>query len=360
MQLMTKVAIGVGVVVVGLGVLYIASGRPQNKQPTQPPAAEKPVERSQPPRTPLQSPPPKVAERPKPPLPSPPIVESPRPAAPSSGTPAAPPAAGTATQPTVAPAGPGLAATPVSPTSRPAELTARHSQSRPALAETPTVLTPPVETATLGSPPAPPAPAPSPTVAAAGGTATDKATGAVAEKSTEYYVVQPGDSFSLIAARKYGHARYTDLLENANPDKDPLKLRPGMKLVLPPKPQPAGGSEVAPSPSPAAAPSPSPSATRPATGSDRPAKSVAAMNGPRLPPPEPAAADRAYTVQRGDSWEGLAKRFLGNNEWTRLYEHNKERLKGDPKNLRKGLVIELPEDANLAALNTPATKPAGR
>jgi len=358
MQLMTKAAIGVGVVVVGLGVLYIASGRSGSKQPTKPPTTEQPAERLRPPRASDESLP-KVAERPKPSLPSPSIVESPRPADPLAATPTTLPTAGTTTQPTVAPLDHGLTATPSSPTSAPAGLTEGHVQTQPAGPGAPPTLRPPVETVMLGSPPAPTPPAPIPTVAT-GGTAPDKATGGPPDKSEEFYTIQPGDSFSLIAVKQYGHAKYTDLLQDANPDKDPLKLRPGMKIVLPPKPQPPAGSEVVPSPAPPGLATPLPTATRPASGSGLPAKSPTALNDRKLPPPEPVAADRAYKVQKGDNWETLAKRFLGNNEWTRLYEHNKERLRGNPNNLRPGLVIELPEDANLAALNTTTTRPAKR
>ncbi|HRR84798.1 MAG TPA: LysM peptidoglycan-binding domain-containing protein [Phycisphaerae bacterium] len=196
--------------------------------------------------------------------------------------------------------------------------------------------------------PSPPAPKPTPTVE------SDLA------KTKREHVIQPGDTFSGLAVKYFGHAKHADLIQNANPDRDPRKLRPGMKIVIPPNPDAVSGSAVAPSPAPSAVPSPTPSPLR--TGAE-PAKTPdlsLMLSARRLPSPEPAAAERAYTVKAGDSWESLAKRFMGTTNWTELFEHNKERLRGDRRNLRPGLVIELPEGANLSALNTTATRPASR
>ena len=85
------------------------------------------------------------------------------------------------------------------------------------------------------------------------------------------------------------------------------------------------------------------------------------LSARRLPPPEPAAAERAYTVKSGELLETLSKRFLGTSNWTPLYEHNKERLRGDRRKCSAArLVIEPPEGANLTSLNPAATRPATR
>ena len=59
----------------------------------------------------------------------------------------------------------------------------------------------------------------------------------------------------------------------------------------------------------------------------------------------PVAPEHAYTVKAGESWNDLARRFLGDaKRWTELYEINKERAP-NPHHLRPGLVIELPAGA---------------
>jgi len=216
-------------------------------------------------------------------------------------------------------------------------------------------LTPPIESRTEASPVSPTPPSPRPTPAPGG------ITDAAAKKANREHVIQPGDSFSRLAVKYFGHAKYSDLIENANPDKDPRKLRIGMKIVIPPGPQAEAGSTVAPSPAPAVLPSPSPSSVRSEPDAPKPADASRMLSARRaMPPPEPAAAERAYTVKTGDNWETLSKRFMKTSNWTPLYEHNKERLKGDRENLRPGLVIELPEGADLASLSPSSTRPAAR
>jgi len=179
-------------------------------------------------------------------------------------------------------------------------------------------------------------------------------------KANREHVIQPGDSFSKLAVKYFGHAKYTDLIQNANPDLDPRKLLPGKKIVIPPNPEAAAGSAVVPSPAPSVVPPPAPSPMHTGAEPARAPDLSRMLSARRLPSPEPAAAERAYTVKAGDNWETLARRFMGTPNWTELYEHNKERLKGDRRNLRPGLVIELPEGANLAALSTTSTRPASR
>lgn len=49
------------------------------------------------------------------------------------------------------------------------------------------------------------------------------------------YVVQSGDTLGKIAQKHYGSARHSNMIFKANGDilKDPNKLRPGMKLIVP-------------------------------------------------------------------------------------------------------------------------------
>lgn len=349
MQLMSKVAVGVGVVVVGLGTWYLASGRSGDRQPMQPTVTETPPHRAEPIRAPGR-PVPAVAEGSRTAVRAPVAPSAQRHALLDAGIPSTMPAA-TTTRPAE-----GLADAVVAPltaATRPALADIGASTTKPADAGAPSPLAPPMEAIAGG----PATAGQKPPVPGAAGAASAKPGEATAGVASKQHVVQAGDTFSRLAVKYFGHAKYSDLIQNANPDKDPLRLRPGMKLVIPPGPQPAAGSEVTASPVPAAVPQPTPSPGRTPTNA---AKPTGTWSPAKLPDPEPAAADRAYTVQPGDNWDKLAKRFLGKAEWPVLYEHNKERLRGNPRNLRPGLVIELPEGANLAALNEPATKPASR
>ncbi|MGD9688492.1 MAG: LysM peptidoglycan-binding domain-containing protein [Phycisphaerales bacterium] len=62
-----------------------------------------------------------------------------------------------------------------------------------------------------------------------------------AARATEVYVVQPGDTLSGIAKAKYGRSALWEMILEANSDvlTDPAKLRPGMKLRIPPAPKSA-------------------------------------------------------------------------------------------------------------------------
>lgn len=142
---------------------------------------------------------------------------------------------------------------------------------------------------------------------------------------TKTHVIQPGDTFSSLAARYLGDAKYAGRIMAANPDRDPRRLHVGSKVKIPPAPAPSA-----------------------ATAADGPVGTAAAASAsgrhresaPSIPP------GRAYTVQTGEDWFTLAKRFLGKGtDWPRLYELNRERVPDDPGLLRAGTVIELPEGA---------------
>ena len=142
---------------------------------------------------------------------------------------------------------------------------------------------------------------------------------------TKTHVIQPGDTFSSLAARYLGDAKYAGRIMAANPDRDPRRLHVGSKVKIPPAPAPSA-----------------------AIAADRPAGTSAAASAssrhresaPSIPP------GRAYTVQPGEDWFTLATRFLGKGtDGPRLYELNRERVPDDPGLLRAGTVIELPQGA---------------
>jgi nucleoid-associated protein YgaU len=58
-------------------------------------------------------------------------------------------------------------------------------------------------------------------------------------RTVREYVVQPGDNgFWVIAEKVYGNGKHWELIRDANPTVDTNNLRAGMKLKVPPKPQP--------------------------------------------------------------------------------------------------------------------------
>jgi nucleoid-associated protein YgaU len=120
-------------------------------------------------------------------------------------------------------------------------------------------------------------------------------------KKKEYktHVVQRGDTLSALAARYLGNARYAGKIIKANPGIQPRRLQVGMELKIP--------TDV-----------------------------------------EQTDATQPSTIEAGEGWYDLAKRFLGDgSRWPELYEMNKDRVPRNPNILPEGTVIELPE--NLSA-----------
>lgn len=172
----------------------------------------------------------------------------------------------------------------------------------------------------------------SPTLGAA---APTKSTGAT-DTATQTHVIAKGDTFTSLAVKYLGHAKYASLIAKANPKVDPRKLYIGSKITIPAKPAEATSSTTG------------KSDAKTLAGS-----AAAPKGGYAVPPPIPA---RAYTVQAGETWYDLAERFLGKrSDYPELYEWNKERVGGNPHLLRAGTVIELPPRAKLPE-NTTGTK----
>jgi nucleoid-associated protein YgaU len=167
----------------------------------------------------------------------------------------------------------------------------------------------------VAAPAAAPAPPPTPTAEVA------PAIGAAAPpvEPTKEHIIQVGETFSSLAIKYYGNAKYANLITKANPDRDPKHLNLGMKIKIPPAPVAAA-----------------PAGSAPAT----PAAIASAKKVIELPP---IPADRSYKVQQGESWNDLGKKFLGDgNRWPELYELNKERVPRNPHALRPGVTIEVP------------------
>lgn len=147
------------------------------------------------------------------------------------------------------------------------------------------------------------------------------------------HTIQSGDTFTSLAVKYLGHAKYTNLVIKANPGKDPRRLYVGSKVNIPPLP---GGP-----------------ATKNGTPGVLSDQGTPAAAGGRpivwetVPPPDPR---RSYVVQPGEGWYDLARKFLGDGkDYPELYEYNKERVGGDPDLLRAGTIIELPPRAKMPA-----------
>jgi|GEM_PF-6523374 len=153
------------------------------------------------------------------------------------------------------------------------------------------------------------------------GSATHDSSPATAQKAVAYdrHIVQQGDSFRSIARMFFGHERHTRYLMNANPDiHDTGPLLVGTVVLIPPDPQEALASG-------------SPTAGQPDT--------AGAVKGPDRP------HKRTYRVQSGDTFYGISRKVLGSSSrWRELFELNRELVAGEPRNLRPGQELVLPDD----------------
>lgn len=136
------------------------------------------------------------------------------------------------------------------------------------------------------------------------------------------YTVQAGDTYESISKRFYGSAAHADAITRANGLGDAGRLlTPGRTIRIARDPGNVQGKPL-PRVDPVAGPDPKPPASEPAPI---------------------VKAPRTYTVQSGDSLSKIAKRFYDDaNEWTRIYEANKGKMKG-PHDLKLGAVLVIPD-----------------
>jgi len=153
------------------------------------------------------------------------------------------------------------------------------------------------------------------------------------------HAIQPGETLSSIAASAYGSAMaYTHILK-ANPNLNPTNLKIGTVITLPAIEQIKAANERK-----AAAPA-SPGGSTSGTLVDV-----------KIDP------TRQYKVQSGDSLYRIAARLYGKGIYAdRIYDRNRALIGGDPKRLKLGIVLELPEQPtagshnNTTTANTPAS-----
>jgi nucleoid-associated protein YgaU len=150
------------------------------------------------------------------------------------------------------------------------------------------------------------------------------------------YVVRANDSLVRIAHRFYGAQgdRLWRRIYEANRSvlSDPDRLRPGQELVIP-------GVEASPAPAPASVP-----AVTAVTAAE-----LAEMLGNRSDLSEaPSPLPATYTVQRGDTFYGIAERLYGNARYASLLHLKNKHLVPDATKLRAGQRILLLEGVEAA------------
>jgi LysM repeat protein len=147
------------------------------------------------------------------------------------------------------------------------------------------------------------------------------------------YVVQSGDSFDSIARTKLGSAALRVELQRLNPKVVPSKMQVGQELVLP------SPAELARLNAPVAVAKDG--TAKDSSAKDRAAKEAAIkVEGERKPAVE-AAAERAYTIGKGDTFERIARAELGSSK--RVEELRELNPSIDPTRLRIGQRIKLPK-----------------
>jgi len=149
----------------------------------------------------------------------------------------------------------------------------------------------------------------------------DKVSAVAAKRGS--HVVQSGDSFDSIARTRLGNAALRAELQRLNPKVAPSKLRVGQELVLP------SPAELALLTAPVA------------VGKDKLAKEAAVKLDGGSKPIVGAAADRAYTIGKGDTFERIARAELGSSK--RVEELRELNPTVDPTRLRIGQRIKLPK-----------------
>jgi nucleoid-associated protein YgaU len=143
------------------------------------------------------------------------------------------------------------------------------------------------------------------------------------------HVVVAGETFSTISLSQYGNPNLYAAIMRANPGIDPTKLRPGMKIVIPPAPEakPAAAT-VAPAPA---------ARSHALVSGDAAQTSSSKVEAPIDPQTQ-------YRVQSGDSLYSISKKLYGRGDrFPRIHEANKQLLGDDVNSLKAGQILTLPE-----------------
>jgi nucleoid-associated protein YgaU len=141
------------------------------------------------------------------------------------------------------------------------------------------------------------------------------------------YAIAAGDSFSTIAEKFYGDERKWILIEEANPNVDPRRLKLGQVIKLPPPEAPQ-----APAAKTAAANAPA-------------SKADAARADAASPPREPVAppGGKLHEVKPGQTLSSIAREHYGDpNTWRTIFDANRDLLRNNPNVLPAGAKLVIP------------------
>jgi nucleoid-associated protein YgaU len=164
---------------------------------------------------------------------------------------------------------------------------------------------------------------------AAGTSNTSAPAAATAAAGT--HVVQSGDTLSSIAMDAYGSAAYYPHILRANPTVNPNNLKLGTVLTLP------KADEVR-----------AIAAAGEHSAGERGTAALAVVQDVKIDP------KTQYQVQSGDSLYKISLKIYGKPTFVdRLYEKNKALIGSDPKKLKLGMILELP-DKSTAAVASPS------
>jgi nucleoid-associated protein YgaU len=155
--------------------------------------------------------------------------------------------------------------------------------------------------------------------------AATPAAGSGAKRSADgTYVVKSGDTLSSIAAEVYGSAAYYPHILRANPTANPNNLKLGTTLILPKEDEVKATTAV---------------------GSERSSGVVASIVQDTKFDPR-----TQYQVQSGDSLYKISMKLYGKSGYVeRIYDKNSVLIGSDPKKLKLGMILELPEKTTVTA-----------
>jgi nucleoid-associated protein YgaU len=130
--------------------------------------------------------------------------------------------------------------------------------------------------------------------------------------------IAPGESFYSIANAAYGDSKYFVRLEDANPNVNPNRLRVGMVIDVP------GLQDAIPS-------------------------RVKTSSAPLAANVDPATS---YRVKASDTLIAIARRIYGDGQdWEKIYDANRDAIGPNPARLTVGMVLRLPATPKVAIAN---------
>lgn len=132
------------------------------------------------------------------------------------------------------------------------------------------------------------------------------------------HIISEGDTLIALAQQYYGDSRKVELILAANPAvRNPRNLKIGQEIIIPAADASTDAARTA--------------------GSVPPKSASSRGDDARL------TSNRTYTVEPGDTLYRIAQRVYGSGtRWEEILKHNRALLRGDPKRLAPGMVLQLP------------------